>query len=142
VLKPGGRLAFSVWDSPERAAGFGAIYAAIRAHGSLDVGIPEGPNFFLFSGAAERIEALRNAGFEDPTFRQMPQFWRLSDPDQLFAVIAAGTVRVAAVLRAQSAEARQAIREEVRNAMSAYRRGDTCEVPMPAVIAAAVKPSR
>ena len=28
VLKPGGRVAFTVWDAPERAIGFGAVYAA------------------------------------------------------------------------------------------------------------------
>lgn len=39
VLKRGGRVAFTVWDTPERAVGFGAVYAAIRTHGSLDVGL-------------------------------------------------------------------------------------------------------
>ena len=77
VLKPGGKVAFSVWDLPERAIGFGAVYAAIRAHGSMDVRIPSGPNFFLFSSAEESIKALRNAGFDAPTFRQVPQVWRL-----------------------------------------------------------------
>jgi SAM-dependent methyltransferase len=33
VLKSGGRVAFSVWDLPERVVGFGSVYAAIRAHG-------------------------------------------------------------------------------------------------------------
>ena len=37
-------------------------------------------------------------------------------------------------------ERREAIREAVRKAVSAYRRGDGYEVPMPAVVAAAVKP--
>ena len=47
VLKAGGRIAFTVWD--KSAVGFGAVYAAIRAHGSLDVGLPTGPNFFFLS---------------------------------------------------------------------------------------------
>lgn len=42
VLKPAGRVAFSVWSTPEKARGIGAIYGAIRAHGSLDVGLPPG----------------------------------------------------------------------------------------------------
>ena len=141
VLRPGGRVSFSVWDAPERAVGFGAVYAAIRAHGSMDVGLPVGPNFFLFSSAEQSIKALRDVGFESPTFRQVPQVWRTSDPDQLFATLLAGTVRMAATLRAQSSEARQAIREAVREAVSLYRRGNEYEVPMPAVVAAAVKPS-
>src|ERR1041384_1529615 len=49
VLKRGGRVAFTVWDTPERAVGLGAVYAAMRTYGSLDVDLPVGPNFFLFS---------------------------------------------------------------------------------------------
>jgi ubiquinone/menaquinone biosynthesis C-methylase UbiE len=40
VLKRGGRVAFTVWDTPERAVAVGALYAAVRAHGSMDVGLP------------------------------------------------------------------------------------------------------
>jgi ubiquinone/menaquinone biosynthesis C-methylase UbiE len=140
MLKPGGRVAFSVWDMPERSVGMGALYAAIRAHGSMDLGLPTGPDFFLFSSPEQSIQALHAAGFDSPTFRQVPQVWRHSDPDQLFATMATGTVRVAATLRAQSPRAREAIREAVREAIFAYRRGDEYEVPMPAIIAAAVKP--
>jgi ubiquinone/menaquinone biosynthesis C-methylase UbiE len=139
VLKPGGRIAFSVWDMPERAMGFGAVYSAIRAHGSMDVGLPAGPNFFLFSSAEQSLDALRRAGFEAPTFRQAPQVWRLADPDELFAVLEAGTVRAAAILRAQTPQAREAIREAVRQTVSGFRNGNGYEVPMPAVVAAATK---
>ena len=34
VLAPGGRVAFTVWDQPERAVALGALYGAIREHGS------------------------------------------------------------------------------------------------------------
>ena len=57
VLKRGGRVAFSVWDVPERAVGFGALYAAVRAHGSMDVGLPAGPDFFLFSDPDQSTKA-------------------------------------------------------------------------------------
>ena len=140
VLRPGGRVSFSVWDTPERVVGFGAVYAAIRTHGSMDVGLPVGPNFFHFSNPEQSIKALRDAGFESPTFRQVPQVWRVSDADKLFAMVATGTVRAAATLRAQSPEARQAIRDAVRETVSAYRHGNEYEIPMPAVVAAAVKP--
>ncbi len=140
VLKPGGRVAFSVWDMPDRVVGFGAVYAAIRAHGSMDVGLPAGPNFFLFSSAEQSIQALRQAGFDAPTFRQVPQIWRVATPDQLFEMVSTGTVRAAATLRAQSAEAREAIRQAVHRTVAAHRHGDGYDVPMPAVVAAATKP--
>ena len=139
VLKVGGRVAFAVWDVPERTVGFGAVYAAIRAHGSLDVGLPVGPNFFLFSDPERSIEALRNAGFVSPTVRQVPQVWRIADADRWFAIVSGASVRAAATLRAQSAQATDAIRVALRQAAASYRTGDHYELPMPAVIATAVK---
>ncbi|MGN5476450.1 class I SAM-dependent methyltransferase [Cupriavidus basilensis] len=83
VLRPGGRIGFTVWDAPDRAIGFGAVYAAIRAYGSVDVGLPAGPNFFQFSDPSQCISALQKAGFTGAGCRQVPQLWRFSAPDQL-----------------------------------------------------------
>jgi ubiquinone/menaquinone biosynthesis C-methylase UbiE len=140
VLKPGGRVAFSVWDAPEWVNGLGAIYASVRTHGAMDVGLPVGPNFFLFSSAERSMGALHAAGFVSAAFRQAPQVWRAEDPDALFAMVLTSTVRAAATLRAQDPAALHNIREAVRQTVSEFRRGDTYEVPMPAVIASAVKP--
>jgi hypothetical protein len=50
------------------------------------------------------------------------------------------TVRTAGLLRAQTPEAQEAIRAEVREAARRYEREDAVELPMPAVLASAVKP--
>jgi len=142
VLRQGGRLAFTVWDAPERAVGFGAVYAAIRAHGSLDVGLPAGPNFFLFSASDYTMNALLRAGFTSPSVRRVQQSWRMSDPDQLFAMVSEGTARAAATLRAQTPQAREAIRAALRETVAGYKVGDHYEVPMPAVLAVGHKPRR
>ena len=86
------------------------------------------------------MNALRDAGFDSPTFRTVSQIWRSSDPDSLFAMMATGTVRVAATLHAQTSDARKRIRAAVTQAVSAYRSDIGYEIPMPAVVAAAVKP--
>lgn len=140
VLKPGGRIAFTVWDVPDRAVAFGAFYAAVRTHGSMDVGLPAGPNFFLFSDPQQCTKALLTAGFEQPRVRQVAQVWRLSDADQLFETFAGGTVRAAATLRAQSPQAKEAVRTALVETVSQYKLGDQFEMPMPAVLASAVKP--
>ena len=139
VLKRGGRVAFSVWDVPERAIGLGAVYAAIRTYGSMDVGLPAGPGFFLFSDPEQSIDALGRAGFVSPTVRQASQVWRIADPDKLFDMIAGSTVRAGATLRAQSEDAKQAIRAALREKVSEYKCGAHFEIPMPAVVAAAIK---
>jgi ubiquinone/menaquinone biosynthesis C-methylase UbiE len=140
VLRPGGRIAFSVWDVPERAIGFGAVYDAIRAHGSMDVGLPVGPNFFMFSDPAQCNEALSAAGFVSPSFRSVPQVWRMTHPDAVFDIIAGVTVRAAATLRRQEPGAIEAIKAAVRETVMRYKYSNGYEVPTPAVLAAAVKP--
>jgi ubiquinone/menaquinone biosynthesis C-methylase UbiE len=140
VLKPGGRVAFTVWDAPERAVAFGALYAAIRTHGSMDVDIPAGPNFFLFSDPGHSSAALTKAGFASPSFRQVPQVWRTSDADEIYTVFAEGSVRAAATLRAQNAAAREAIKRAMREMVTGCKRGERFEVPAPAVLATAIKP--
>jgi SAM-dependent methyltransferase len=139
VLKPGGAHAFAVWDVPERTAGFGALYGAIRAHGSMDVGLPEGPDFFLFSERDSALRALEQAGFSSPAFRQSPQSWRIPHPDRFFSTFSEGSVRAAAILKAQTPAGREAIRAAVREALMKYKRGDAYEIPMPAVIASGTK---
>lgn len=140
VLRHGGRVAFTVWGTPERAVAFGALYAAVRAHGTMDVGLPVGPNFFLFSEPEQSARALLEAGFVSPSCREVPQVWRVTDPDDVFEVIARGSVRAAATLRAQSPSARQAIKAAMRDVVTGYSVGDYFDVPAPAVLAAAVKP--
>jgi len=140
VLAPGGRLAFSAWDVPERAAGFGMVYAAIRQHGTLEVGLPTGPNFFLFSEPAVSLGALAQAGFAAARVAVVPQVWQLRDPDDLFDTILQGTVRAAATLRAQRPGALAAIRAEVRANLERYRADRLYRIPMPALVAAGVKP--
>ena len=49
MLRPSGRFAFTVWAEPARTRAFAEIYGAIQQHGSLDVGLPPGPNFFLYA---------------------------------------------------------------------------------------------
>ena len=140
VLRGGGRLAFSVWASPQESVGQGIVLDAVRAHGRMDVPLPPGPNFFLFSDPARCERSLHAAGFRSATVAKVPQVWRVASPDVPFEAIMRGTVRTAALLRAQTPEALAAIRDAVRRAAGAHARGDTIELMMPAVVAAAGRP--
>jgi len=140
VLRPGGRIAFTVWARPEEAVAFGIVLRAVERHGRLDVPLPPGPPFFRFSDPAEASRVLVGLGFKAPEIMVVPQMWRLASGDALFEVMRDGTVRTAGILRAQTPEAQHAIRAEIREAVLPYRRGDGIELPMPAVLSSAVKP--
>lgn len=140
VLRSGGRIAFSAWAPPSACIGFGVIYAAVQAHGRMDVPLPPGPNFFLFGDPAECERALAAAGFRSVSVATVPMVWRVASPYERYEAAMRGAVRAAALLRAQTDEARAAIREAVGTAVRAYAKGDMFEVPMPATLASAKKP--
>jgi len=140
VLRPGGRIAFSVWAPAQDSAGFGIIYGAVQAHGRTDVPLPPGPNFFLFSDPAQCEDSLAAAGFRSVTMAKVSLVWPLASPDGLFEAIMQGSVRAAALLRAQTPEALATIRDAMRQAVATYARDGAFELPMPAIVAAAEKP--
>ena len=139
VLRVGGRYAFTVWASPERAVGFGLAVLAIEEFGRAQVGLPEGPPFFRFSDAEETRRTLEHAGFVAIKVQELPLTWRLASADAAFEALSRGGVRTAAVLRAQTPEALDKIRSAVRRGVERYASGDEFAVPMPAVLASATK---
>src|SRR5204863_8174508 len=103
-----------------------------------NVPIPPGPPFFRFSDPGESKQVLASAGFVNANVTHVPQLWRLGSPDALFDVMYNGSVRNAALLRAQKPDVLEAIRSEIRLGVESNRN----EFPMPAVLASAVKNGR
>jgi len=139
VLAPGGRCALSVWAPPQQAIGFGILLDALAAHGTPAIGLPEGPPFFRFSDPREMRAALAQAGFAAIEVTVVPLVWRLTSPDQLFEAALHGSVRTAALLRAQTPAVLARIRAVAHDAVAAYRDGDGYALPMPAVLASATR---
>ncbi len=139
VLRPGGRLASTVWASPPRVVGFDIVQQAIAAHGDPSADIPAGPPYYRFADAAESRRTLAAVGFKGARVREVPQIWRLTDPDHVLIAIADGTVRSGALFRAQTPSARCAIAVAVRDAVQAYQNDGVIELPMPAVLSSATK---
>lgn len=140
VLRPGGRVAYTVWAKPEQAVAFDIVLRAVERLGNPDAPLPPGPPFFRFSDAGASIEALSTTGFVEPEVVQVPQWWRLPSEEALFEVMQAATVRTGGLLRAQTPAALGAIRKAICAEASAYRKDGVVELPMPAVLASASKP--
>jgi SAM-dependent methyltransferase len=139
VLRPGGRAAMSVWDAA--GAGFNLVYEAVRARGSLDIGLPHGPDFFQF-GTPERMQArLTEAGFADVTAQSLDQNWSVANADQYVESILSGTVRARAVLAAQTGASAAGVRSYIADYLARFKAAnDELAVPMPAIIGSGVRP--
>lgn len=140
VLRPGGRVAFTVWALPGKTVGFAMLLNAIEQHGRMDVPLPPGPPIFRFSDAHEAERALIEAGFAEVQVKEVEQTLRIRAPETPFDVLMSSTVRVAAILQAQSPQALASIRQAVSDAAQAYLVDGEVRVPMPCILVSARKP--
>lgn len=140
VLKPGGRYAFTVWSTPDKATFFGLVLGAVQMYGSMEVGLPEAPPMFRFSDAGECRRVLAGAGFAEPRVDEIDLTLRLQDPEDARAFIEKGGVRMAMVLERQSAAARESIHQALIDGVKRFDAGGLMELPMAAVLASARKP--
>jgi ubiquinone/menaquinone biosynthesis C-methylase UbiE len=141
VLRAGGRFAFTVWAKPEDAVGFQIVLGSIAKHGDRNVPLPEGPPFFRFSEPDECMRSLIAAGFASSQVVKVSQIWRLPSLDSFFEFMKESTVRTAGLLRGQTPMALEKIREAMREELKNYETGSAIELPMPAILASAIKPS-
>jgi ubiquinone/menaquinone biosynthesis C-methylase UbiE len=140
VLRPGGRAAVSVWESASPKNAFGMIYAAIAAHGTSDVALPHGPDFFQFSGDGALAAALSETGFSDTRVQLLALRWQLGSADEILAAVHSSTVRARALLAAQSAEAVEAIKAYLDAAIADMVSLDGgYAVPSPAILGSGAK---
>ncbi|MEO8004509.1 MAG: methyltransferase domain-containing protein [Betaproteobacteria bacterium] len=136
VLRNGGRFGLSVWAVPDKAAGFGIIMRALEKHGSTDAKLPPSPPFFRFCDAALCSEGIAAAGFEDVHIKEVAQTWHFPSPAAYFDGISTSTVRIAALLNAQTPDQLAKIRAAAEGeAYGFVNPAGIVELPMPALIA-------
>jgi ubiquinone/menaquinone biosynthesis C-methylase UbiE len=140
VLAPTGRFAYASWCEAEKCIAFAMVYDAIRAHGSLDVGLPAGPNFFACGTPSFAREMLARAGFANVTMTEVPLVWHAASADEFIDVISSGTVRAAATLQRQSAENLAKIRQYLRERIAPFAQDGGYRIPAPALVVSADKP--
>jgi SAM-dependent methyltransferase len=141
VLRPGGGLALTVWDVPDRARFLGVILDAFSEAGATPPGdIPIGPDFFRFSVDEEFDALLRDHGLEDTTVRTIAFTHRVASADELWDGLLGGTVRTSALILRQPEETRRRIRDAFDRLAGHFQRGDVLELPVSAKLAAGRKP--
>ena len=140
VLKPGGRLGFTVWASPELSVGFGIVYGAIESRGTLQVPLPPGPPFFRFGDSREAERVLLEAGFVKPRSRTLSLNWSLSSSEEFFRAFYEGTARTGPTLKAQTPGARNKIRTAILESADRFLNEGTLQIPMVAILHSCQKP--
>ena len=142
VLVPGGQVAFSVWDRPERMRVIGVVTEAIESAG-VDRGdaLPAGgPDPYRFADEDEFRALLEAADLVGVTVRTVELTHRVAGPDELLRGLLGSSVRTATLLRALDAEARRRTRVALERMVEPYRTSDgALELPVAARLASGGK---
>jgi ubiquinone/menaquinone biosynthesis C-methylase UbiE len=140
VVRPGGRIAVSVWDSKDPLNGFGLIYVAVRAHGNINVPLPHGADFFQFGSEEKMQAALTSVGLTDVKATVFDQKWRVQTADQMLGAIFKGAVRSRAILAAQTEAEMRGVRGFFEKTLAELPKdGPDSLVPLPAIIGSGAK---
>ena len=140
VLRPGGKYAFTMWCIPGKSKFHQLVLESIRYHGTLDVPLPAAPPPFRFSEPEACTSALIGAGFVGPRVIEIPLAFRPERVEQVLD-LTYSAVRLEMIISLQTPEARERIHRAILEGAARFRVGGDIEVPMPAVLASASKPS-
>ena len=119
ILKPGRRLALSVWSRIEGNPGMAALVEALERHISGAAAANRRAPFALGDATQLRV-LLTEAGFRDIEVRTMVESARFPSPEALVASQLAATPL--STLGDLTEEAHQAVARDVRAALQAYPR--------------------
>jgi SAM-dependent methyltransferase len=147
VLRPGGRLAVTLWSEPDRMRLNGIVREAVAAAACTPADIPVGPELLPEPGAESRstadrlVAVLTRVGLVEVGAKFIPLTRRVESAETVWDMVANGTVRTAALLRVQPPEKAAVIQKEIAARLRPYREPDGgYQIPIEAVAAYGTKP--
>ena len=124
VLRPGGRLAFSVWAARERNPALSLAGTVLVELGHIPPPDPEAPSAFAMADPGRIRKLLVGAGFAEPEIEEFPFRWRFANQDAYWLFLTQTAASVSPVLRALSPEAQNTVRERVQEAARPFYSGE------------------
>ena len=129
VLRPGGRLAFSVWAERERNPTLSLAGNVLVEFGHTPPPDPQEPSAF-FLADPERIRKLvEGAGFAEPEIEEVSFRWRFATRDTYWRYLTETAASASRILRSLSPEAQNTVRKRVHEAARPYYSGEGYDFP-------------
>lgn len=134
VLRPGGRLAFTIWAEPARNIAWKLLFDAVGRCGDPAASAAPAPGGG-FGTPAHCTAALAEAGFVEIGTSGLDGTWHHPDGRSLVAALEGGTARMAALIASQTEAAIPAIIADIDANAARYRDAQGIAVPIAAVVA-------
>jgi SAM-dependent methyltransferase len=124
VLRPGGRLAFSVWAARERNPTVSLAGNVLVVLGHAPPPDPQEPGAFAMADPGRIRKLVVGAGFAEPEIEEVPFRWRFANQDAYWRFLTETAASVSPVLRTLSPEAQHTVRERVHEAARPFYSGE------------------
>jgi SAM-dependent methyltransferase len=142
VLTPGGALALTVWDLPERARLQGVILETVHEVGAeLPPDVPPGPPLFRFADESEMSGLLCGAGLDEIEVSRVGYETTVASFEEFWNGMVENGVRLRAIVHGQPKDVARRIREGVQRRLEEYRVDGGFAVPVSATLASGRKPT-
>lgn len=129
VLRPGGRLAFSVWGTPADNPWASLVGPILVAKGLMAPPDPTAPGIFALADANRLRALVTAAGFADPEIEEVATHRTFADFDAYWRYLTELAGAISPVLRGLSSEDRAEVGEAVRAAAAPYASGQGYDFP-------------
>lgn len=141
VLRPGGRAALAVWGPRERNPWLGVLFDAVSAQLGAPVPPPGVPGPFSLQDAGRLAGLLADAELCDVDVREAPEPVRATSFEEWWTRVPSLAGPIAQVLASLPDDAREAIRDRARDALTAYEAPSGLEIPGLTLLAAGRRPA-
>ena len=129
VLRPGGRLAFSVFAAPERNPWASLVGRVLVGQGYIPPPDPEAPSIFAMADLGRTRELVVGAGFAEPEIEEVSFSWPFADQDAYWRFLTEVAGAIASILQTLPPEVQAQVREQVHQAAEPFRSGEGYDLP-------------
>jgi ubiquinone/menaquinone biosynthesis C-methylase UbiE len=141
VMRPGGRLAFSVFGAADRNPWASLVGRILVEERHLPRPVSGSPGIFALCDPTRIHELLTQAGFASLDAAEMPLTWRFSSSDAHWWVLTEMAGAISPVLRGLAPEAQGKVRARLGDMAEPFRAGDGYAFPVLCVNVATRKPA-
>jgi ubiquinone/menaquinone biosynthesis C-methylase UbiE len=120
VLRPGGRLAFSVWADPNDNPWASLIGSILVVRGLMTPPDPNAPGIFALADPNRVRDLVTGAGFAEPELEAVPTHRRFADFEDYWRYLTELAGAISPVLRGLSPDERAAVRAHLRQAAAPF----------------------
>ena len=129
VLRPGGKLAFSVWASRERNPALSLVGRVLELQGHIPPPEPEAPGAFVMADPGRTRELVVRAGFAEPEIEEVSFRFSFVDQEAFWRYLTETSASASPVLRSLPTTAQEAVQEQVHEAARPFHSGEGYAFP-------------